>query len=236
MGRPGPRQFVAPAALPGAALQPASFSIEDLEEHQGGAIVFKMNYEGTYRPADPGDFAPAPGHEDLARSDDRDLRSGCRGATVGVLQPELQGPARRHLEGEGGRKADPRSWRHGGVKHKLARGALRVDSRGDDAHHCDSPASTATLSVLLGALPWGLRRGRARAAETQAAAARTTATPPARRLRPGDKGLAASSAGGGQDPLWGPFPSPQLKTGGSVPLVQEEARMRKKKRRSNGKG
>ena len=32
MGGPGPRQFVAPAALPGAALQPASFSIEDLEE------------------------------------------------------------------------------------------------------------------------------------------------------------------------------------------------------------
>ena len=74
---------------------------------------------------------------------------------AGVLQPELQGPARWHLEGEGGRKADPRSWRHGGVKHKLAGGAPRVDSRGDDAHHCDSPASAATLSVLLGALPPG---------------------------------------------------------------------------------
>ena len=74
-------------------------------------------------------------------------------------------------------------------------------------------------------------------APPQAAAARTTAsTPPARRLRPGDKGLAACSAGGGQDPLWGPFPSPQLKTGGSVPLEQEEARMRKKKRRSDEKG
>ena len=94
-----------------------------------------------------------------------------------------------------------------------------------------------TVGVARRPPPWGLRRGHTRAAETQAAAARTTAsTPPARRLRPGDKGLAASSAGGGQDPLWGPFPSPQLKTGGSVPLVQEEARMRKKKRRSNRKG
>ena len=27
-----------------------------------------------------------------------------------------------------------------------------MDSRGDDAHHYDSPASAATLSVLLGAL------------------------------------------------------------------------------------
>ena len=41
------------------------------------------------------------------------------------------------------------------MEHKLARGALCVDSRGDDAHHCDSPASVATLSVLLGALPLG---------------------------------------------------------------------------------
>ena len=30
-----------------------------------------------------------------------------------------------------------------------------MDSRGDDAHHCDSPASAATLSVLLRALPPG---------------------------------------------------------------------------------
>ena len=30
-----------------------------------------------------------------------------------------------------------------------------MDSRGDDTHHCDSPASAATLSVLLGALPPG---------------------------------------------------------------------------------
>ena len=89
MGGPDPRRFVAPAALPGAALQPASFSIEDLEEHQGGAVAFKMNYERTYRPANLGDFAPASGHEDLARSDDRDLRSGREGAVVGVLQPEL---------------------------------------------------------------------------------------------------------------------------------------------------
>ena len=61
MGRPGPRQSDAPAAFLAAALQPVSFSIEDLEEHQGGAVVFKMNYEGTYRPADPGDFRPSPG-------------------------------------------------------------------------------------------------------------------------------------------------------------------------------
>ena len=87
MGGPGPRRFVAPAALPGAALQPASFSIEDLEEHQGGAVVFKMNYEGAYHLGDPGDFAPAPGHEDLARSDDLDLRSGCMGAAICMLQP-----------------------------------------------------------------------------------------------------------------------------------------------------
>ena len=38
------------------------------------------------------------------------------------------------------------------MEHKLARGALRVDSRGDDAHHRDSPMSTAMLSVLLGSL------------------------------------------------------------------------------------
>ena len=151
MGGPGPRRFVTFAALPGAALQPASFSIEDLEEHQGGAVVFKMNYEGTYRPADQGDFAPAPGHEDLARSDDRDLRSGCRGATIGVLQPELQGPARQHLEGEGGGKANPRARRHGGVEHELARGALGVDSRRNDTHHRDSPASTVATSMSLDA-------------------------------------------------------------------------------------
>ena len=41
------------------------------------------------------------------------------------------------------------------MKHKFTRRALRVDSRGDDVHHCDSPASAATLSVLLGALPPG---------------------------------------------------------------------------------
>ena len=41
------------------------------------------------------------------------------------------------------------------MEHKLARGALRVDSRGDDVHHCDSSTATATLSFLLGALPLG---------------------------------------------------------------------------------
>ena len=85
MGGLGPRQFVSPAALPGAALQPASFSIEDLEEHQGGAVIFKMNYEGTTCLANPGDLAPASGHEDLAWSDDRNLRSGRKGAAVSVL-------------------------------------------------------------------------------------------------------------------------------------------------------
>ena len=151
MGGPDPRRFVAPAALPRAALQPASFSIEDLEEHQGGAIIFKMNYEGTYHPADPGDFAPAPGHEDLARSNDRDLRSACKGTAVSVLQPELQSPARRHLEGEGRRKANARAWRHGGVEHELARGAFSMDSRRNDAHHRDSPASAVAPSMLLDA-------------------------------------------------------------------------------------
>ena len=100
MGGPSPRRFVAPAALPGAALQPASFSIEDLEEHQGGAVIFKMNYEGTYRPADLGDFAPDLGHEDLARSDDFYLRSSCQSTAVGVLQPKLERPPRQHLEGQ----------------------------------------------------------------------------------------------------------------------------------------
>ena len=151
MGMPGPRWFIAPAALPGATLQPASFSIEDLEEHQGGAVVFKMNHEGTYRPADPGYFAPAPGHEDLARSDDRDLLSGRKGAAISVLQPELQSPTRRNLEGEGRREVNPRAWRHGGVEHELARGAFGVDSRRNDAHHRDSPASTAAPSMLLDA-------------------------------------------------------------------------------------
>lgn len=152
MVRPGPRQSDAPTAFLGGALQPASFSIEDLEEYHGGAIIFKMNYEGTLRPADLGDLTPAPGHVDLARSDDRDLRSGREGAAVGVLQPELQRPARRHLEGEGGRKADPRAWGHGGVKHELTGGALGVDSRRNDAHRRDSPVSAAAPSVSLDAL------------------------------------------------------------------------------------
>ena len=151
MGGPGPRRFVAPAALPGAALQPASFSIEDLEEHQGGIVIFKMNHEGTYCPADPGDFAPGLGHEDLAQSDDRDLRSGRKGTTASVLQPELQSPARWHLEGEGRRKANPRAWRHGGMEHELGGGALGVDSRRNNAHHRDSLASTAAPSMSLNA-------------------------------------------------------------------------------------
>ena len=48
-----------------------------------------MNYEGTPCPADPGDLALAPGQVDLARSNDRDLRSGRKGAAVSMLQPEL---------------------------------------------------------------------------------------------------------------------------------------------------
>ena len=89
VGRPGPRHFDAPAAFLGEALQSVSFRVEDLEEHQGDAIVFKMNCEGTPRLADPGDLALALGHVDLARSDDHDLRSGRKGAAVSMLQPEL---------------------------------------------------------------------------------------------------------------------------------------------------
>ena len=72
-------------ASSGAALQAAAFCVEDLEEHQGDTIVFKMNHEGTPCSADPGDLAPASGHEDLARSDDFNLCSGRRSAAVGVL-------------------------------------------------------------------------------------------------------------------------------------------------------
>ena len=108
-----------------------------------------MNYEGAYRPADPGDFALALGHEDLPRSDDRGLCSGCKGAAVSMLQPELQSPARRHLKGEGRREANPRAWRHGGVDHELARGAFGVDSRRNDAHHRDPSVSTSAPSMLL---------------------------------------------------------------------------------------
>ena len=37
------------------------------------------------------------------------------------------------------------------MEHELARGALGVDSRRNDAHHRDSPASTAAPSMLLDA-------------------------------------------------------------------------------------
>ena len=113
--------------------------------------MFKMNHEGTYRPADPGDFAPAPGHEDLARSDNLDLCSGRKGTVVSMLQPELKRPPRRDLEGEGGRKANTRTRRHGSVKHKLARGALVVDSRRNDAYRRNPPATTTALAMSLGA-------------------------------------------------------------------------------------
>jgi len=44
------------------------------------------------------------------------------------------------------------AWRH--EAHDRERSASR-GLQGDDAHHCDLPASAATLSVLLGALPPG---------------------------------------------------------------------------------
>ena len=91
-----------------------------------------MDHQGAVRATDLGNLTLALGKEDLSRSNDRDLRSGCRGATVGVLQPELQGPARRHLEGEGGRKANPRTWRHGSVENKLAGRTLGMNSGGDN--------------------------------------------------------------------------------------------------------
>ena len=37
------------------------------------------------------------------------------------------------------------------MKHKLARGALGVDSRGDDAHRSNSPVSAAAPPVSLNA-------------------------------------------------------------------------------------
>ena len=76
-------------------------------------------------------------------------------AAVSVLQPELKRPPRRDLEGEGGRKANPRSRRHGGVKHELARRALSMDSRGDDAYCRDSSASPAASVMSLSGFFYG---------------------------------------------------------------------------------
>ena len=196
---PLPRRY--PGCLLCEALQPTAFCIKDLKEHQGGAIVFEMNQKGTPCSADPGDLAPASGHVDLARSDNLNLRSGRRGTAVSMLQPELKRPPRRDLEGEGGRKANPRSRRHGGVEHKLARGALGMDSRRNDAHRRDPPASTATLSVSLGAF------------------FSRASMPPAEHPHLGGRGLAASSGEVGRDPLGGAFPSLLQKTGGLVPLA-----------------
>ena len=44
------------AFFSGAALQAAAFYVEDLEGQRGGAIVFKMDREGTPCSADPGDL------------------------------------------------------------------------------------------------------------------------------------------------------------------------------------
>src|SRR4051812_34013687 len=54
------------AASPGAALQPATARVEDLEEHHRSAIVLEVDREGALRSAAPSDFTPATSHEDLA--------------------------------------------------------------------------------------------------------------------------------------------------------------------------
>ena len=109
-----------------------------------------MDREGASCPANPGDFAPASSHEDLARGNDRDLCLGREGAAAGVLQPELQGLPLRDDGGEEGRKADPRLKRNGDVKHELSGGALGVDPRGDDPHLRDPSAPTAAPPVAVG--------------------------------------------------------------------------------------
>ena len=108
-----------------------------------------MDREGAPRPADPSDLALASSHEDFARGDDRDLCLGREGAATGVLQPKLQEFSLRNLEGEGRRKVNPRSRRHGGVEHELSGGALSVNSRRDNAHRRDPLAPTAAASIAL---------------------------------------------------------------------------------------
>ena len=102
-----------------------------------------------FRSANSGDLAPAPGHEDLTWSDDLDISIGRRSLAIGMVQPEPERPPRRNLEGEGGRKVNPRSMRHGGMEHKLSGGALGVDSRRDNMHRRDSPAPTAASTMAL---------------------------------------------------------------------------------------
>ena len=123
------------------------------------------------------------------------------------------------------------------MKHKLMRGALRVDSRGYDAHHCDSPASATMLSVLLGALPPGAYDA---GVQGQRKPRRRPLVPRPHHLPgafvPVTKDWPLLRREGVRTLSGGPFPSPQLKTGRLVPLAHGEARMRKKKRRSDGKG
>src|SRR3954465_12732820 len=68
------------AASPGAALQPATVRIEDLEEHHRSAVVLQVDREGALRSTAPSDFAPGASHEDLARGGDRNLCPGRRSA------------------------------------------------------------------------------------------------------------------------------------------------------------
>ena len=149
MGRPGPRQSDAPAAFLGSALQPASFSIEDLEEERGDAVVLKVDHEGTPRTADSRDLAPAASHEDLAGGDRFDLYSGRRSAAIGVLQPELERPPRRHHVREEPWEADPGAWRHRRPQHQLARGVCGVGSGGDGMRRCGAVTPDAVWATLL---------------------------------------------------------------------------------------
>ena len=55
----------------------------------GGAFAIHLEYDGASCPANPGDFALASSHEDLARGNDRDLCLDREGAAAGVLQPKL---------------------------------------------------------------------------------------------------------------------------------------------------
>ena len=91
VGGPSPCRSRVLATFPGAALQPAPARVEDLEKHHRSTVVIQVDREDAPYPANPGDFAPASSHEDLARGNDRDLCLGREGAAAGVLQPELQG-------------------------------------------------------------------------------------------------------------------------------------------------
>src|SRR4051812_3718657 len=87
IGGPSRRRGKVLAASPGAALQPATVRVEDLEEHHRSAVVLQVDREGALRSAAPSDFTPATSHEDLARGGDRNLCPGRRSVAVGMLQP-----------------------------------------------------------------------------------------------------------------------------------------------------